>query len=173
MNAPAITTERLILRLPLASDVDGFIDFFTSERAKYAGGSSDVSEGKGEFSEMLGHWDQHGFGSFIITRKDSGAAIGHAGGLMPSGWPEPELGWSIWSGGEEGHGYAYEAVVAARSYLFSECGWKTAISYIAPDNIRSLAFAERLGAHPDSEAQTPVGLRCFAYRHPNPVRNAV
>ena len=168
LNFPTITTTRLTLRGPMASDLDGFVDFFTSDRAKYAGGSSDTAKATREFTEMVDHWALHGFGSFIMVRKDTGTAIGHVGGLQPSGWPEKELGWSIWRDADEGHGYASEAVIAARDHLFADRGWTTAISYIAPDNTRSLAFAERLGAYHDESAETPNGLRCFAYRHPNP-----
>ena len=168
VTIPTLTTERLTLRAPEADDLSGFTDFFTSARARYAGGSNDVAMANREFTEMLDHWELHGFGSFIMTRKDNGQVIGHAGGLQPDGWPEPELGWSIWRDQDEGNGYAYEAVVAVRDFFFSELGWTTAISYIAPDNSRSLAFAERLGARRDDTAKTPAGLRCFAYRHPAP-----
>lgn len=167
-SIPTLTTDRLTMRGPQASDRDGFVEFFTSERAKYAGGSSDTVKAQDEFAEMLAHWGLHGFGSFIIVRKDTGQAIGHVGGLRPTDWPEKELGWSIWRDADEGHGYASEAVIATRNHLFADCGWTTAISYIAPDNTRSLAFAERLGAYNDENAETPAGLRCFAFRHPNP-----
>ena len=168
LNIPTLTTERLTLRLPQPGDLDGFVEFFTSERAKYAGGSSDMAKANDEFAEMVDHWGTRGFGSFIMVRKDTGTAIGHVGGLEPSGWPEKELGWSIWCDADEGHGYASEAVIATRDHLFADRGWSTAISYIAPDNTRSLAFAERLGAYHDESAETPSGLRCFAYRHPAP-----
>ena len=167
-DIPTLTTKRLTLRGPQASDRRGFVDFFTSDRAKYAGGSRNTAEAKREFAEMLDHWGQHGFGSFIMVRKDTGQAIGHVGGLKPTGWPEKELGWSIWRDADEGLGYASEAVIATRNHLFADCGWTTAISYIAPDNTRSLAFAEYLGAYHDKSAETPAGLRCFAYRHPHP-----
>ncbi len=168
LNIPTIATERLTLRGPMASDLEGFVGFFRSDRARYAGGSSDTEKAETEFEEMVDHWGQHGFGSFIMVRKDTGRAIGHVGGLHPTGWPENELGWSIWRAHDEGKGYASEAVIAVRDHLFNDCGWATAISYIAPDNTRSLAFAERLGAYHDQTAVTPNGLRCFAYRHPHP-----
>jgi len=168
INVPTLTTKRLTLRDPRASDQTGFVEFFLSHRAKYAGGSLDRAKAAQEFAEMVAHWPLHGFGSFIMIRHDNDQAIGHVGGLRPAGWPEPELGWSIWRDRDEGQGYAHEAVVAVRDHLFTDCGWTTAVSYVAPDNTRSLAFAERLGAYRDNGAQTPAGLRCFAYRHPIP-----
>jgi len=161
---PTFTTDRLTLRGPQASDENAFVEFFTSPRAKYAGGSPDAAKAAREFADMLDHWGHHGF----MVRNDNKTAIGHVGGLQPDGWPEPELGWAIWRDSDEGKGFASEATVAVRNHLFTDCGWSTAISYIAPDNSRSLAFAKRLGAQRDDNTQTPAGLRCLAYRHPAP-----
>jgi RimJ/RimL family protein N-acetyltransferase len=167
-DIPALESRRLVLRAPAFGDLDGFVRFFTSDRAKYAGGSADAAKAWSEFAEMIGHWVLRGFGSFIITRKDNGKAIGHAGGLQPPGWPERELGWSIWTDDDEGQGFAAEAVRTVRDHLFTTCGWTTAISYIAPDNLRSIAFAEHLGAVLDQGSERPENLRCLAYRHPAP-----
>jgi len=164
----SLETERLLLRLPIADDLSRFTEFFTSDRAKYAGGSASESKAWSEFAEMIGHWTLRGFGSFVITDKRSGRAIGHVGGLQPLDWPERELGWSIWRDADEGMGYATEAVKTVIQHLFTSLKWDTAVSYIAPDNTRSIEFAQRLGAKLDDTAKKPVGLRCFVYRHPAP-----
>ncbi len=168
LHIPTLETERLILRGPRRRDVDGFVEFFASDRAKYAGGSADTSKAWSEFAEMIGHWTLRGFGSYIITRKYSDRGIGHVGGLHPPNWPEREIGWSLWRAHDEGRGYATEAASAVIRHVYETLGWATAVSYIAPDNVASIAMAERLGATRDKSARTPTGLRCFVYRHPAP-----
>ena len=46
--------------------------------------------------------------------------------------------------------------------------WNAAVSYVAPDNKRSIEMTERLGARLDPDAATPEGLTCLVYRHPTP-----
>lgn len=55
---------------------------------------------------------------------------------------------------------------AARTHAFHDLGWTTAVSYIHPDNARSITLAERLGATLDPKAQTPDSDPCLVYRHP-------
>jgi RimJ/RimL family protein N-acetyltransferase len=53
-----------------------------------------------------------------------------------------------------------------RAHAFRDLGWTTAVSYIDPDNARSIALAERLGAVRDRGARQPVFDKpCLVYRH--------
>ncbi|TMV69267.1 GNAT family N-acetyltransferase, partial [Thioclava sp. BHET1] len=79
-----------------------------------------------------------------------------------------EMGWSLWSAEGEGRGYAREAARAVIAHAFGPLGWDTAVSYIAPDNARSIALAERLGAIRDDSAAHPGDTPCLVYRHPKP-----
>ena len=168
MMAQILKTERLILRQPEADDYEAFAAFLMSERAIYAGGTQDKAEAKAEFQEMIEFWGESDLGTFTMTRKDDGLAIGHVGGLKPEGWPETEIGWSIWRDEDEGKGFASEAALAVLAYAFGDLGWKTAVSYVAPDNKRSIEMTERLGARLDLGAAKPEGLTCLVYRHPAP-----
>ena len=47
-------------------------------------------------------------------------------------------------------------------------GWPTAVSYVAPDNMRSRVLAERLGAVIDTQAASIGDPPCLVYRHPAP-----
>lgn len=78
-------------------------------------------------------------------------------------FPEPELGWQLYSEAE-GKGFAFEAAIAMREWAFQERGLKTLVSYMDPDNARSIQLAERLGATVDEDArkQDPGDL---VYRH--------
>lgn len=168
---PPVTleTERLVLRQPQADDWEPAVAFMTSPRAEFVGGSSDRFEMWAVFAHMVGHWVLRGYGMFVIEDRATGRAMGMAGPLYPVGWAEPEIGWSLWSGADEGRGYAREAALASRDHAYRSLGWKTAISYIDPRNTRSIRLAERLGATLDPAVAHPFGDNpCIVYRHPAP-----
>ena len=64
----------------------------------------------------------------------------------------------------EGKGYAFEAAIAMRDWAFQERKLKTLVSYIDPDNSRSIRLAERLGATIDEHAR-PQHPDDLVYRH--------
>lgn len=166
---PVLETERLVLRAPAARDWEYFNAFLASDRGRFVR-SGDYSEEQSwrAFGHVIGHWVLRGFGTFIFTLKDNDRALGMCGPWRPVGWPENELGWAVWAPEAEGHGFAHEAALAARDHAFDVLGWDTAVSYIAPDNARSIALAKRLGAAPDAEAAFPGAGPCLVYRHPHP-----
>ncbi len=166
-NTPVLETERLILRAPHAGDWPYWKEMALSPRAEFIT-PDDVDEGKAwrGMGHMIGHWVLHGWGSFIITRKGDDTALGLTGPWFPAGWPEPELGWAVWSPELEGTGIAFEAAKAGRDYAFGTLGWTTAVSYIDARNARSIALAERLGARRDAAARGPHPDD-LVYRHPN------
>ena len=166
---PVVETDRLRLRAPGRDDWPAFNAFLASDRGRFVR-SGDYCEPLTwrAFGHVIGHWVLRGFGSFILTRKGEDKALGMAGPWFPAGWPEQEIGWSIWTREAEGKGFACEAARAARDHAFGTLGWKTAVSYIAPENARSIALAERLGAVRDTAATGPGDNTCLVYRHPVP-----
>ncbi len=166
-DTPVLQTERLTLRAPEAADWPAFHAFITDERSIFVR-SGPIDEGKSwrAFGHVIGHWVLRGWGSFIITARDSVQALGMAGPWFPAGWPERELGWSLWSPEAEGKGIALEAVQAARRFAFGPLGWQTAVSYIDPANTRSAALAQRLGCTLDTGAAHPGEGPLQVWRHP-------
>ncbi|WP_145106521.1 GNAT family N-acetyltransferase [Cereibacter sediminicola] len=165
-GSPAITTERLTLRMPAARDWEPVAGFLTSDRVRFIGGTLTRDKAWRAFGHMVGHWVLRGYGMFIFTLRGSDEALGMAGPWYPEGWPEQEIGWSVFSEAGEGQGYAREAAEAARRHAFQNLGWKTAVSYIHPHNVRSLALAERLGAVRDEGASFPGDGPALVFRHP-------
>ncbi|MFT7059659.1 MAG: RimJ/RimL family protein N-acetyltransferase [Pseudorhodobacter sp.] len=168
IGPPVLETERLILRAPQASDWPFWRDFMASDRSQYAGGPLDEPKAWRAFGHMIGLWVLRGFGNFVFCEKGSDTALGMTGPHHQIDWPERELGWTLWSTAAEGKGFAFEAACAARAYAFDVLGWETAVSYIAPENARSIALAKRLGAFADAAALTPNGKACLVFRHPLP-----
>ncbi|MEM1130178.1 MAG: GNAT family N-acetyltransferase [Pseudomonadota bacterium] len=163
-----LTTERLVLRRPAMHDAERATAFYMSERSRFAGGNQPEPRAWSAFAAMLGHWQIRGFGLWAVTTREADRILGMVGPYFPAGWPERELGWVLFDGAE-GKGYAQEAVHAARDHAFATLGWTGAVSYIAPDNARSIALAERVGAVRDSAARPPFPDKpTLVYRHPFP-----
>ncbi len=162
---PTIETNRLVLRGPEPEDYPDFKATFTSYRARFMGGPLNAYEAWMLYAAEIGHWTIRGFGMWMIHDKQSDATYGMAGGWKPAKWPEAELAWVIWPNAQ-GHGYALEAMHAARTYLYRTLGWDDAVSYVDPKNIDSIRLAERLGAVKDPNAATIDGNDAV-YRHPS------
>lgn len=162
--AETLITERLTLRRPAVRDLDGFVAFMRSRRARYAGGVRNADDAWREFCIDYAHWDLRGYGSYVVTLTGDDTCVGIIGPYFPAGWLEPEIAWLLWPEAE-GRGIAYEAALASRAEAQAKLGWTRPVSYIHEDNARSIALAERLGAVLDSGAPTEDN-DTLVYRHP-------
>ena len=165
-DTPVLGTDRLDLRAPTAEDWPHWRSLMASPRSAFIGGPQDEELAWRSFCHIIGHWVVRGFGLFVICDRASGVPFGMAGPWFPAGWPEPEIGWNLWTDAVEGQGFATEAARAARDFAYGKLGWTTAVSYISADNTRSLALARRLGASFEGDGvvrDTP----CQVWRHPD------
>lgn len=164
---PVLTTDRLVLRAPLAADWPAWRDFALSPRSHFVR-AAEITEGLAwrGFGQMIGHWVLRGFGTFIVTDRATGQPLGGVGPWYPVNWPETEIGWHIWTEGAEGGGLAAEAARATIAHAWGALGWTSMVSYIDPANLRSITLAERLGATLDPAAAQPYPEKpCLVYRH--------
>lgn len=161
---PVLRTDRLTLRAPVASDWPGLCDFMMSTRARWAGGPIDRRQAWRAFGMIIGHWVIRDFGLFVYHLHDDPTPLGTVGPYAPEGWPETEIGWTLWDAASEGHGFATEAARKTLTHARDTLRWTCAVSYIAPPNVASIAVAERLGATLDTNAQAP-GEDTLVYRH--------
>ena len=163
-NIPVIETKRLVLRGPEPEDYPNFKATFASYRSRFMGGPLNAYESWMLYAAEIGHWGIRGYGMWMIHDKATDETYGMAGGWMPAQWPEREIAWIIWPD-KAGHGYALEAVHAARKYFYAQLGWEGAVSYLDPKNLDSIRLAERLGAKYDKTAGSVDG-NDVVYRHP-------
>ena len=96
-----------------------------------------------------GHWQIRGYGFWHIEDRETGIMCGYTGFLKHIEHPEEELAWGVFEG-YEGRGIAYEAAKKAKQ-AGVDFGIKAPISIIDPENHRSRALAERLGAQVEKE----------------------
>jgi RimJ/RimL family protein N-acetyltransferase len=154
-GAPILFTERLILRLPEASDLDGWSAMATDvETMRFIGGAVSRAGAWRQLCTMRGSWDIRGFSMFSVIEKATGQWVGRLGPWEPEGWPGKEVGWGV-APQFAGKGYAYEAAVAAMDYAFDTLGWTDVIHTIDPENARSIALAQRLGSAHIGPTQLP------------------
>lgn len=167
VRIPTLRTERLVLRAPRIGDFEGYAAFRESERARMIGGPFTRAQAFEQMSALVGHWLFRGYGRWMVADGATDEPLGVVGLFFPEGWPEPEIAWSLFDGAE-GRGIAFEAATAARSYAYGTLGWRTAVSLVAPENARSIALAERLGARRDGQFPHPAFGPLDIYRHPAP-----
>lgn len=171
VDTPVLETERLTLRAFAPQDVAAGVDFLMQDRTRYMGGPYSRAEAWDHCAGLLGHWAIRGYGLFSICLKGTDQAIGDVGLLCPGGYHEPELGWGIWDAALEGKGLVREAAEAVRAHAYADHGWSTLVSYIDPENTRSIALAKRLGCTLDEDARLPdlpEWEGTLTYRHPGP-----
>ena len=148
---PTIETPRLRLRPPVAEDFAAFARFRASPRAAHLGGPRGPRADWGAFCHGIACWALFGHGALMIDQRDDGACIGLVDISHGPLFPEKELGWLLYDGAE-GRGYATEAAAALRDWAYATLQVASLVSYIDPDNTRSIAVAERLGARRDPGA---------------------
>jgi RimJ/RimL family protein N-acetyltransferase len=164
---PVLETERFILRGYRPEDVAPFAAFYATERARFVGGPMTGELACRALMAYAGHWQIRGYGRWMVDDKATGETLGNVGLWYPDGWPEPEIGWTLFDGAE-GRGVAHETALAARAYAFDRLGWTTAISLVAPDNTRSAALAARMGATRDGTFAHERYGTMQIWRHPAP-----
>ena len=161
---PSLETERLILREPKPDDFGIYAKYMASDRSGMNGGPLNRDDAWKALALVIGHWTMRGYGSWHAEEKSSGELVGCFGFWHPEGVPEREIGWVVYDG-FEGKGYAFEASKYLLEYARDSMGWPPLTSVIAPDNIRSIALAERLGAHFEEDWVSPSGKPSLIYRH--------
>lgn len=164
---PVLETERFVMRGYRAEDVASFVSFYGTERSRYVSGPLTPELAARALMTYAGHWHVRGYGRWMVEDKATGETLGNVGLWYPDGWPEPEIGWTLFENGE-GRGVAYETAVAARAYAYGTLGWTTTISLIAPANARSRVLAERMGATREGEFAHERFGQMDVWRHPGP-----
>ena len=164
---PSLTTPRLRLRPFREADLDAYAAMCADEEVMRhigAGGPVGADVAWRQMALFLGAWALRGHGMWALEELASKRLIGRVGYLDPPGWPGCELGWLL-ARDAWGHGYAFEAARAARNYGRDALGLTELISLIRPDNMRSIALAQRLGAILGEKIEF-MEQACLVYRHP-------
>jgi RimJ/RimL family protein N-acetyltransferase len=109
-------------------------------------------------NRIIAPWDEQGFGTFAVVRKQDERLLGYTGLAIPRFLPEVlpavELGYRFdpdaW-----GNGYATEASAAALTFGFEQVGLERIIAIYHIENVRSGLVMERLGMHIERDTTHP------------------
>jgi RimJ/RimL family protein N-acetyltransferase len=166
-DIPILRTGRLTLRAFRAADLDDYAGIRADPAvARYIGGPHDRGGARDRIAVMVGQWRLRGYGVLAVEEDATGRVIGHAGLLHPIDWPEPEIAYSL-SPARWGRGFATEAARAVRDWAFATHPFPRLASFIAPDNVRSIRVAEKLGAAPEGAFRLRgVEVVLWAHRRP-------
>ncbi|MCA0203531.1 MAG: GNAT family N-acetyltransferase [Proteobacteria bacterium] len=157
-HVPVLRTARLVLRAPRLEDFPAYAAILTGPRAEPMGERLTREEAWSDWCRLVGLWLLRGHGIWTLETGTAEVAGFALIGFEP-GDLEPELGWFL-AADHEGQGLAQEAARAVLAHARDALGMASLVSYIAPDNDRSRALAQRLGAARDG---THAG--CEVWRH--------
>lgn len=169
-----LATARLDLRMFREDDLDAYADMCAdAEVMRFigAGGPVGADAAWRQMALFLGEWTLHGYGMWAVEERPSGRLIGRVGFLNPFGWPACEIGWLL-ARDAWGKGFAFEAASVALAHGRANLGIRELISLIRPDNKRSIALAERLGATLDCKIDF-MGGATLQYVHPRDGRHGI
>jgi RimJ/RimL family protein N-acetyltransferase len=157
---PTLQTQRLILRGQRPSDTEAlttaFADHNFSRFITYEKRGLDRVEAWRPIALGAGSWAVRGFGQWIVEERKTGLPVGRIGPWMPEGWPDFEIGWSVFPQ-HQGKGYAVEAATAAMIWAHEALDRDYVIHLIDPANSASQRVAIALGAERTGLWQVPTG----------------
>ena len=149
---PRLDTPRLTLRAPQKFDFAAWAEVLCTARAEHIGGPVSEDQAWFDFCLNTANWFLRGHGMWTVEATKSADRAGEVLGFILIGFEpgdrEPELGY-LFRQNAGGQGFATEAALAARDFALNRLRLPTLVSYIAPENARSLALARRLGATPE------------------------
>lgn len=150
---PTIETDRLVLRLPGPDDYLLLRDLVADPEVHRYLGPQPHDPTTDMFSRVLraaGSWQLYGYGMFLAFEKEGGAFVGQFGmfrSLRGFGKGLDHVAEAAWVVAREHwhKGYAREGMEAALAWFEAEHGSQRIACMIEPENLASVALAEKLG----------------------------
>lgn len=146
-STPLIETERLCLRPVTADDLDELVRLHADPLVARFMGSPTREWLVNWLRSSDEEWEERGHGRLAIVDKESGEFLGRTGLKYWPQFGETETGWALHAEAR-GQGYATEAARAVLDWAFPRFDAPYFTAMIRPDNIASIAVAERLGMSP-------------------------
>jgi RimJ/RimL family protein N-acetyltransferase len=174
--AASLHTSRLLLRGWCDEDIAPFVEMSADPHVmEYLPPAEEAW-----VARARAHWDEHGFGQWVVEIPGAASFIGVVGLSMISYeahfTPAVDVAWRL-APAYWGRGYATEAARAALDYGFDELGLDEIVALTVPANQRSRRVMERLGmmrspADDFDHPRLPEGplRRHVLYRLSNPTK---
>ena len=148
----SLETERLILRPPVADDLDAFAEMWAdAETLKHIPiDPSTRGQSWGGLMRIAGCWAMKGYGQWMVFDKASGKFIGQAGffdalrGLGSDFDSHREAGW-VFTPAASGKGLATEAMSAVLAWMDLQSFGNQTVCMIGAGHNASIRVAEKCG----------------------------
>lgn len=147
--AVSLRTSRLLLRPWRDADVAAYAELSADPAVmEFLQPVSEPGAAEAWAARVRNHWQQHGFGQWVVEIHGEANLIGVVG-LSTVSYeahftPAVEVAWRL-ARAQWGRGYATEAARAALDYGFDTLGLAEIVANTVPANLRSRRVMERLG----------------------------
>ena len=110
------------------------------------GGIRDEQQTETYFVKNLKHWDEYGFGLWIVRQRREDEIAGRAvlRHLIVDGVDEIEVGYAFYAA-YWGRGLATELAIACVAFGKNELGWSTIVGVTSPTNFKSQRVLQKAG----------------------------
>ena len=169
---PFLTTERLGLWLPRASDREPMHAIVNHPATgRFLGANALLHEHATRFARGAGSWFLYGYGPLMVRPRGEEQLIGNCGvfhsfrGLGEDFDDNPEAGWIV-SADRVGQGLGAEAMQAILAWFDREHGPRRIVCMIARGNAASFGLAAKLGFARFRETKLPDGVEVSLLERP-------
>lgn len=148
MGATLLETERLALRKMTERDGEFYLAMLSDREFKRHIADRGVRDVDGALANMrdrvFASYDAHGFGMWLVSRRDTGEAVGMAGLVKREFLADVDLGYAFLPRGRSA-GYATEACRGILEFASRVLGLRRLAAIVSPENAPSIRVLERLG----------------------------
>ena len=160
---PSVETARLFLRMFHLDDLDPLAAMLADgEVMRYVAKGLPITREESETAlhSIIRHWNDHGFGRWVVIDKETEAFAGYGGLRSMMGTPEVvyHLAKAYWS-----RGLATEIARASLRFGFDEHQFERIIAIAKPENAASIHVMEKVGMQYEMHA-TYYGMDVIQYR---------
>lgn len=159
MNGPVLSTERLDLRWLTADDAPMMLAVWNDPAfIRYVGdrGIRTVEEARAAVEAgPLKLYEEHGYGPFCVTLRDTGADLGICGLFRRDGLDDPDIGFAMLPD-YCGRGFGFEASVAVLDHARDALGLSCVTAIVSPENEASIRLLEKLGLRYERRIRMPA-----------------
>jgi RimJ/RimL family protein N-acetyltransferase len=148
-NLETIRTPRLLLHRPTLDDLDDLIRMNSDPRVMATlGGVRTPEVTRGYFDRQVAHWEEHGFGWWIVRQPGTGEFIGRGGirWVPIDGSDQVEVGYGLMSE-FWGKGLATELARESLRIGYTILNLPEIVSFTLPTNLASRRVMEKIGLH--------------------------
>jgi RimJ/RimL family protein N-acetyltransferase len=163
-----LETERLILRQFTVDDAPFILELVNDASwLRFIGdrGIRTLEQAQAYILQgPVASYAQHGFGLYLVRRKQDGADIGMCGLLKRATLDDVDLGFAFLPQ-YCGQGYARESASATLAHARTQLGVSRIVAVTSPDNQRSILLLEKLDFHFERMIRLPptnAELKLFA-----------